>query len=96
MPMRRSPELRPTVWDGVVVLAVVLLAGVCLLAMSRAAGRASGWEGGGPSRAMSGERSLFCTLSSPASGLCREKSSTGEKWETGSHKKPLRSSSCSK
>ena len=42
MPMRRSPELRPTVWDGLVVLAVVLLAGGCLLAMSRAAGRASG------------------------------------------------------
>ena len=26
MPMKPSPELRPTVWDGLVVLAVVLLA----------------------------------------------------------------------
>ena len=32
-PMRRSPELRPGLWDGAVVLAVVLLAAACALAL---------------------------------------------------------------
>ncbi len=31
MSMRRSPKLRPNGWDGLVVLAVVLLAAVCVL-----------------------------------------------------------------
>lgn len=38
--MRRSPELRPTVWDFCVALAVVLLAAGCLLAL-----RSGGAEG---------------------------------------------------
>lgn len=37
-PMRPSPKLRPGLWDGAVVLAVVLLAAVCALAL---------WRGGG-------------------------------------------------
>ena len=32
-PMRSSPELRPRIWDGAVVLAVVLLAAACALAL---------------------------------------------------------------
>ena len=32
-PMRRSPELRPGLWDGAMVLAVVLLAAACALAL---------------------------------------------------------------
>ena len=32
-PMRRSPELRTGLWDGAVVLAVVLLAAACALAL---------------------------------------------------------------
>lgn len=35
MSMKRCPELRPTVWDGCVVLAVVLLAAGCLAALGR-------------------------------------------------------------
>lgn len=31
--MRRSPELRPGLWDGVVALAVVVLAAVCALTL---------------------------------------------------------------
>ena len=36
--MRRSPELRPTAWDALVALAVILLAAGCALAV---------WGGGG-------------------------------------------------
>lgn len=42
MSMRRSPELKPTPWDGLVVLAVVLLAAGCLLALHRGAGQEAG------------------------------------------------------
>ena len=38
MRARSSPELRPTLWDGLVVLAVVLLAALCALRT---------WSGGG-------------------------------------------------
>ena len=33
IPMRPSPKLRPGLWDGAVVLAVVLLAAACALAL---------------------------------------------------------------
>ena len=42
MPMRRSPALRPTPWDGLVALAVVLLAAGCLLALGRGVGGEEG------------------------------------------------------
>lgn len=42
-PMRSSPELRPGLWDGAVVLAVVLLAAACALAL---------WGGGTHSGAL--------------------------------------------
>jgi hypothetical protein len=36
--MRQSPKLRPTIWDGLVILTVVLLAVVCALAVWRSGG----------------------------------------------------------
>lgn len=42
MSMRRSPELRPTPWDALVVLAVVLLAAGSLVLLGRAGGRETG------------------------------------------------------
>ena len=36
--MRRSPKLRPNLWDGMVVLAVVVLAVVCAAGIWRGSG----------------------------------------------------------
>ena len=41
--MRRSPKLRPNLWDGVVVLAVAALAVACAVGI---------WQGGGSQEAL--------------------------------------------
>lgn len=42
MSMKRFPNLKPTIWDGLVALAVILLAAGCVLALRPASGQAAG------------------------------------------------------
>ena len=61
-PMRPSPKLRPGLWDGAVVLAVVVLAAICALAL---------WDGGDRDGALTAVISVDCTETEriPLAGL---------------------------